>query len=171
VGERWGQRGSIGLALLLFKKKREKLRCLLLRRKKIFFYIYEVFTSESNKTSADIYYLWCSWDQEYVWECFLRVLGSRVAYILALGTRSRPRPRPRPRSQNRHTQSERASERVGIRNAEYVTPYTKFSSVSRSLSSAPPPNRPPSLKHAPEEKTKAQWRVWYPNHTPQIQGR
>jgi hypothetical protein len=38
-------RGVYGSGSLMKKKEREKLRCLLRRKKKIFFYIYEVFTS------------------------------------------------------------------------------------------------------------------------------
>jgi hypothetical protein len=50
--EKWLQGGSIGLALLRSKKKREKLRSLLLHRKKIFFYIYDVMMIDREKKKA-----------------------------------------------------------------------------------------------------------------------
>ena len=40
-----------------YESKREKLRCLLLRGKRIFFYINDVITWENKKKSADTYYL------------------------------------------------------------------------------------------------------------------
>jgi len=51
------QRGSKGLALLRSKKKeREKLRCRLLRRKKIFCYICQVNMGKIKKSFANHYY-------------------------------------------------------------------------------------------------------------------
>jgi hypothetical protein len=53
-GEGEGKRGVWVLLSYEAKNKRQKLRCLLLRRKKIFFYIYEVITWEKEKKGSVI---------------------------------------------------------------------------------------------------------------------
>jgi hypothetical protein len=54
---RRGQRGSIDLARLSSKKKRENLRSLLLRRKKkFFFYMYDVNVEQKIKKCSTIHY-------------------------------------------------------------------------------------------------------------------
>ena len=59
AGERRGQGGSIGLALLLSKKKKRKITLSFTspEKEKYIFYIYEVFTSPEKAKRSTMYYL------------------------------------------------------------------------------------------------------------------